>query len=55
MNQQKVELRQYLLEVVDDPAGRQVLAVPGFARFTVLDNSACSPTLQIIQSTEVWS
>lgn len=49
----KVELRQLLLDMVDDPAGRQVLTELGFDRFITLDDSAYNSARQVIWSTGV--
>jgi phosphonate transport system substrate-binding protein len=50
---QKAELRRLLLEMSDDPAGRQILANLGIDRFTVPDDSAYNSARQIINATGI--
>ncbi len=49
----KSELRQLLLEMANDPAGRQVLSELGVDRFTMLDDRAYNSARQVIHDTEV--
>ncbi len=49
----KAELRQILLDMPNDPAGRQVLADLGFDRFTILDDAAYNTARQVIEATGV--
>jgi phosphonate transport system substrate-binding protein len=50
---QKAELRQVLLDMPADPAGRQILADLGFDRFTVLGDDAYDTARQIINATDL--
>jgi len=50
---QKAELRQILLEMPNDPAGKQILAELGIDRFTVLDDSGYNSARQVISATEL--
>lgn len=49
----KANLRQMLLDMPNDPAGRQILAELGIDRFTLLDDSAYNSARQVIQAVGV--
>ncbi len=49
----KVQLRQILLDMAEDPDGQQVLAELGFDRFSVLDDNAYNSARKVIRATGV--